>query len=73
MRNWIIKLDDFLRLSERNILAHAGKVSHEQAIEKAHEEYEKFRMTHLNAPSAVERHFEEAVKDVKRLEKEVKP
>ena len=30
-------------------------------------------MAHLNAPSAVERHFAEAVKDVKRLEKEVKP
>lgn len=73
MQDWIIKLDDFLRLSERNILAHAGKISYEQAMEKAHEEYEKFRMAHLNAPSAVERHFAEAVKEVKRLEKEVKP
>ncbi|MBW2642193.1 MAG: virulence RhuM family protein [Deltaproteobacteria bacterium] len=73
MQDWIAKLDDFLRLSERNILAHAGKISHEQAMEKAHKEYEKFRMAHLNTPSAVERHFEEAVKDVKRLEKEVKP
>ena len=41
-------------------------------MEKAHEEYEKFRMAQLNAPSAVERHFAEAVKEVKRLEKEVK-
>lgn len=73
MQDWIIKLDDFLRLSERNILAHAGKISYEQAMEKAHEEYEKFRMAHLNAPSVVERHFAEAVKEVKRLEKEVKP
>ena len=73
MQDWIAKLDDFLRLSERNILAHAGKISHEQAMEKAHEEYEKFRMAHLNAPSAVERHFAEAIKEVKRLEKEVKP
>ena len=73
MQDWIAKLDDFLRLSERNILAHAGKISREQAMEKAHEEYEKFRMAHLNAPSAVERHFAEAVKEVKRLEKEVKP
>jgi len=73
MQDWISKLDDFLRLSERNILAHAGKISHEQAIEKTHEEYEKFRMDHLNAPSAVERHFAEAIKEVKRLEKEIKP
>ncbi len=73
MRDWITKLDDFLRLSERNILARAGKISHEQAMEKAHEEYEKFRMAHLNAPSEVERHFVEAIKEVRRLEKEVKP
>jgi len=34
MRDWITKLDDFLRLSERDILTHAGTVSHEHAIEK---------------------------------------
>lgn len=73
MQDWITKLDDFLRLSERNILAHAGKISHEQAMEKAYDEYEKFRMAQLNAPSAVERHFAEAVKEVTLLEKEVKP
>ncbi len=28
MADWIAKLDDFLRLSERDVLAHAGKVSH---------------------------------------------
>ena len=73
MQDWIAKLDDFLRLSERNILAHAGKISHEQAMEKAYEEYGKFRTARLNAPSAVERHFAEAVKELKRLEKEIKP
>ncbi len=61
------------RINERNILAHAGKISHEQAMEKAYDEYEKFRMAQLNAPSAVERHFAEAVKEVTLLEKEVKP
>ena len=35
MRDWIAKLDDFLRLSGREILRHAGKISHEQAAEKA--------------------------------------
>ena len=35
MQEWIAKLDDFLRLSERDILTQAGKISHETAIEMA--------------------------------------
>jgi len=50
----------------------SGKVSHEQAIEKESAEYEKYRTLHLNDPSPVERHFLEAIKEVKRLEKENK-
>ena len=38
MKNWITKLNDFLRLSEREILNHAGTISHKQAIDKAHAE-----------------------------------
>ena len=69
MRDWIAKLDDFLRVSERDILIHSGKVSHEEAIEKARAEYEKFRKQMLEEPSPVERHFVEAVQEVKQLEK----
>ncbi len=69
MKDWINKLDEFLKVSERDILQHAGKVSHEAAIEKAHAEYEKFRKKMLEDPSPVERHFAEALKEVKRLEK----
>ena len=72
MRDWIAKLDEFLKLSNRELLDHAGTVSHEQAIEKASTEYEKYRSLHINDPSPVERHFLEAVKEVKRLEKESK-
>jgi len=68
MRDWISKLDDFLKLSDREILIHAGSVSHEQAMDKAQEEYEKFRRKHLNDPSPVEGHFLEAVKELKQLE-----
>jgi hypothetical protein len=60
------------KLSNRELLDHAGTVSHEQAIEKASTEYEKYRSLHINDPSPVERHFLEAVKEVKRLEKESK-
>lgn len=68
MHDWIAKLDDFLRLSERDILTHAGKVSHEQAISKARSEFEKFRVIQANQPSLVEKHFLKAIKNVKKLE-----
>lgn len=67
MRNWIAKLDDFLRLSERDILADAGKISHEHAMEKARNEYEKYRTKHLNDPSPVEKHFLKKIKEVKNI------
>ena len=63
------KLNEFLKVSERDILEHAGKISHETAIEKAHAEYEKFRRLMLEEPSPAERHFIEAVKELKKLEK----
>jgi len=68
MHDWITKLDEFLRLSERDILTHAGKVSHEQAIRKAHTEFEAFRALRADQPSPVEKHFFKAIEDVKKLE-----
>jgi hypothetical protein len=67
MRDWIAKLDDFLRLSGRDILKHAGKISHEQAAQKAELEFEKFHQAQLAAPSQVEKDFEAAVKELKKL------
>lgn len=43
MANWIVKLDEFLKLSERELLANAGSVSAEEATRKAGEEFEKYR------------------------------
>ena len=68
MQDWIDKLDDFLKLSGRNILDHAGKISHDSAMEKAHAEYEKYRNNQLAQPTEVERLFIEAEKEIKRLE-----
>ena len=73
MRNWIAKLDEFLRISERDILTHAGGVGHEEAVEKARAEYEKYRVLHAGEPSPVEQHFVKAVNEVKALEKIKKP
>lgn len=43
MNDWIQKLDDFLRISEKELLTDAGKISHKKAVEKAKIEYEKYR------------------------------
>ena len=43
MKDWIKKMDDFLRVSEKELLTNAGKVSHNNAIEKARIEYAKYR------------------------------
>lgn len=73
MRDWIAKLDDFLRLSDREILTHAGKVSHEVALAKAEAEYEKYRSSEDIKPSPVEKAFDEAVKKMKSLPPGKKP
>jgi hypothetical protein len=62
MRDWISKLEDFLRLGEREILTHAGTISHEQALRKAELEFEEFRGLQLAQASQVEKDFDEAVK-----------
>ena len=69
MTNWIAKLDDFMRISDREILTHAGKVSHEAALARAEEEFEKFRRIEDGKPSPVEQHFIEAIEQIKQLEK----
>jgi len=43
MKHWIAKLDDFLKISERDILTHAGSISHEEALSQVRAEYEKHR------------------------------
>lgn len=47
MKDWINELDSFLKMTRKNILTHAGSVSHEEALKKAHEEYDKYMQTHL--------------------------
>ncbi len=69
MRDWIAKLEDFLRLGDRDILTHAGTISHEQALRKAELEFEKFRVLQLAQPSQVEKDFDEAVKKLPKPRK----
>jgi len=51
MADWIRKLDDFIRMSDRAILTHAGTISHETARLKAEAEYDAFRVAQAALPS----------------------
>jgi hypothetical protein len=68
MADWITKLDDFLKLGERDILIHAGRITHEQAIEFAGQQFEQYRLQKINQTSAVERDFDEAARNIKMIE-----
>jgi hypothetical protein len=72
MQDWIERLQKFLTLTGRDILTHAGKISHDTALDKAHEEYEKFRIRQLEEPSEVERYFVEIESELKWIEKDPK-
>ncbi|PJA48524.1 MAG: cell filamentation protein Fic [candidate division SR1 bacterium CG_4_9_14_3_um_filter_40_9] len=47
MQDWIEKLDEFLKASERQILDNAGSISHEEATKKAKEEFEKYKQQNM--------------------------
>ena len=71
MKDWIVKLDDFLKIaSPRDALFSAGKISHQIAIDKAHEEYQKYqKQQSKNNISLIEKHFLNSVKKIESVEK----
>ncbi|MGI0492935.1 virulence RhuM family protein [Alkalinema pantanalense CENA528] len=72
MSDWIAKLDDFLKLSDREILTHAGKISAEVAKLRAEGEYEKFHTAQLAKPQPVDREFGKAIGQIKEIETQTK-
>ena len=69
MADWVQKLDDFLQFNERNILTHAGNVSHQLAQESAESEFEKYETERRRLEAAQPTSdFDRAVLDLKRLE-----
>lgn len=69
MADWIAKLDGFLRLSGREILTHAGRMTAEAAQGKAEAAFEVYRQQQLVVPSRAEQAFEAALaRPVKALE-----
>ncbi len=70
MADWVNRLDDFLKMTGNDVLDNAGKISHKNAIEKAHTEYEKYKEKTKNQLSKVEKDFIKQIdKTAKRLNK----
>jgi len=57
MKDWISSLDNFLNMTGNDILTHAGTISHEVALDKAHEEYRKYKEATKNELSVGEKDF----------------
>lgn len=69
MKDWVARLDDYLRMTDSEVLQNAGKVSHALAEQKAKEEYQKYKRLHSGELSRVEQAFLESVEaTAKRLE-----
>lgn len=68
MDGWIAKLDDFLRLSDREVLTHAGRVSAEAARGHAGAEFARWQASRAALPEPVDADFEAAVAETKAIE-----
>jgi hypothetical protein len=66
MKDWVERLDDFVKMADKPLLQDAGSISHQQALEKATSEYEKYKTQTKNELSEAEKHF------VEHLEKTAK-
>lgn len=67
MRDWVAKLDDFLHMSDSEVLQNAGSISHEMALEKAKTEYDIYRKQTANELSQVEKDFLDSVKKTQKM------
>ena len=67
MKDWLETIDDYLRMTRRDILETKGRVTHKQAIEKAHLEYDKYQARQADVLSPVEKHFIESIDELEMI------
>jgi hypothetical protein len=67
MKDWINRLDTILQLNGRELLTHAGKISHQMALRKSGEEYEKYKEQQISIEK--ESSLKELEEDIKKLNK----
>jgi len=70
MKDWIDRLDSILQLNGRELLTHAGKISHQSALKKSEAEFEKYQ----TAQRVIEKEqsLKEIEEDIKKLAKKKK-
>jgi len=69
MKDWIERLDSIIKMNGKELLTHAGKISHESALEKAGQEYEKY--LDEKRKKELEESLKELENDIKKLTSEV--
>ena len=69
MKDWLSQVDDFAQRYGKGVLQNAGTISRKSAIEKAKEEYEKYRKRIANFPSLAERDY---LNNIKQVQKKLK-
>ena len=68
MKDWLETIDDYLKMTRRDILKTKGAVTHKQALEKAHSEYEKYKKKQEDTLSPVEQAFIESIGKLRKIE-----
>jgi hypothetical protein len=66
MKDWLERLDDFLKISRKELLTHAGKVSREVAEKKALTEFAKYKKRTIGELSPIEKHFLESIETMQK-------
>ncbi|HNI88296.1 MAG TPA: RhuM family protein, partial [Leptospiraceae bacterium] len=67
MKDWISRLDSILQLNGRELLTHAGRISHEMAIQRSQEEFEKYKQAEREKQK--EDSLKELEEDIQKLNK----
>ena len=67
MKDWTQRLDVILQLNGRELLTHAGKISHDRALKKSNEEFEKYKISQQAIEK--EQSLKEIEEDIKKLKK----
>ena len=61
MKDWLETIDDYLKMTRRDILTGSGQITHKQALDRAHAEYDKYKSLSDNLLSPVEQHFIDSI------------
>jgi len=70
MKDWVAELDKFAAIYGKGVLPNAGKISHDEAMQKAEQEYRQYQVKTL---SPVEKAYLDSIKTVqKKIEKKAK-